>query len=161
MHKKIEEHFKANYFSWVKRINHRVKNIPDAEDIVMEAYTRALQYQNTYNPDNPFDNWFSRIVSNCVKAWKQQQHNQHAYAEEFNENEMNPITDPSIRNDLYTTLQVEIAKVKDENHQEILRLHYLQGYKAVDIVQITNNTHGCVKMTIHHFKHRCKEKYME
>ncbi len=161
MYQLIEEHFRNNYRNWVVRINHRVKNVPDAEDIVMEAYARALQYADTYDKDKPFDHWFSRIVSNCVKAWKREQHNQHAYAEEFNENEMNPVSDPSIKRDLMETLRVEIEAIDDPMHVEILKLHYLSGYKTKDIVMITNYTYGCVNMAIHRFKYKCKDRYME
>ena len=161
MYALIEQHFNNYYQTFIKRINHRVKNVYDAEDIVMEAYARALQYHNAYDGSKPFDHWFSRILTNSVKDWKREQHNQHSYAEEFNENEMKTVSDPSIKKDLLSTLSAEIALLKNEEHAAVLVLYYLLGYKPREIVQITDVKIKMVNYITQRFKYRLKEQYME
>jgi RNA polymerase sigma factor (sigma-70 family) len=160
MNKLLEEHFRSFYRSWVKRVYCRVKNDADAEDIVMEAYARALKYQHTFVVGNNLDYWFSRIIANTVKDWKREQHNQFGHTEVLDEDN-HPIPDPSIKRDLFSTLQAEINKIENPEQVEILSLYFLLGYKQHEVVHITNATAGSVNMLVHKFKVKLKGRYME
>lgn len=161
VHNIIEENFRSSYRSWVKRVYCRVKKNEDAEDIVMEAYTRALKYQHTFIQGNNFEYWFSRIIANAVKDWKREQHNQFEHQEEFDEQEMAPCPDPSIKRDLYATLSAEIDELEKPERAEIVHLYFILGFKPRDIMKITNQKSVIVNNTIQHFKGKMKGKYME
>ena len=39
-------------------------NDQDAQDIVQEAFTRAFEHKNSYDPKRPFEAWLNRILHN-------------------------------------------------------------------------------------------------
>lgn len=156
----IAKHFKFNYNTLVKRVKYRTgNNEADAEDVVMEAYVRAIQYKESFEMGSPFNLWFSRILSNCLKDWKREQFNQ-GCTESFDEEEVDPLPDPAEKKNLLDTLQKEIWAVEDENHREVLKLYYLYGFKLREVVQITNMKYQTANQIIHRFKNKMKEKHV-
>src|SRR3546814_3055187 len=66
-YKIIEYHYRNNFKNLISRYSRQFQSHSRAEDIVQEAYTRALQYWNRYSPEQPFGAWFNGILLNCVK----------------------------------------------------------------------------------------------
>ena len=69
MHKQIENHYKENYGRILKRMTFRAGGIHQAEDIVQEAYCRALKYYSELKVEE-FDRWFSMILNNAYNDYK-------------------------------------------------------------------------------------------
>ena len=63
----LSKHYQTHYDKLVKRYARRFDNQHIGEDVVQEAYARAWKYRNTYNPEQPFENWFGIICFNAFK----------------------------------------------------------------------------------------------
>lgn len=65
MYSAIEQHYRANYDRLVTAYSGRV-GYHNAQDVVQEAYTRALVYSKALVGDRPIDHWINQIIRNCV-----------------------------------------------------------------------------------------------
>lgn len=63
----IEQHYKDHYRSSVQSLSYKLGGVHNAEDVVQEAYTRALTYWKSYNLSSGLDQWITAILGNCVK----------------------------------------------------------------------------------------------
>ena len=67
-YKMIEDHYKNNFKRLVNKTVGKTGNRYNAEDAVQEAYTRALAYYKTFNPESGvFEKWFENILNNSVR----------------------------------------------------------------------------------------------
>ena len=64
----IESYYRQEYDKLVIRVRGKV-GIDWAEDVVQEAFYRALRYQRAFDPArHEMGAWMSRILGNCVNA---------------------------------------------------------------------------------------------
>lgn len=151
----IEEHYVANRQRLVKRMSFRAGSPENGEDVIQEAYTRALKYWRSFNGDN-FDNWFSTILNNTLREFK---NTEKGYATaEFHEDEVegSPCTIyPSrIMAQIY-----EMIDGRSEVQREVLMLFFYQEYSAMDISHITPYTYSQIHQIIQRFRNELKELY--
>lgn len=64
----IKNHYEENYDLLVKRMARRLGSVEDGEDVVQEAFTRAVQYYKSWTGKR-FENWFNVILSNTYKRF--------------------------------------------------------------------------------------------
>ena len=151
MYSIIEKHYLNNYKNMVKRVKFRVNTQEDAEDVMQEAYTRALRYSNSFDMGTPFNHWFLRIVSNVVKDHLAEKYGRAGH-EEFDEEKVEPLVDNTFMSRHSGVLAKIISSIEDEEKKEILSLHFLYGFNIRDIVQITNLRRAVVDGCINNFK---------
>lgn len=144
----IEDYYGKNYRRLVKSIYFKVWNEADAEDIVQDAFTKALKYQDSYKNGN-FSNWFSKILLNAFRTWKSV-NTHHQGTEELDEFTLESIDPPS------NYLKECISKWESEEDQEFLILYYEHGFSALAISQIMNVHKRTVWRVISRFKGRIK-----
>lgn len=157
MNKEIEEHYLLNRRALVKRLTFKTGSVQDAEDVVQEAYCRALKYIASFNKEQSFENWFTRILRNSVKEWEREKFNSPPI-ESFDEEEAEPIPDSNMQKRMLKSVAESIDEEKNEYTKEILKLYYLQGFKLAEIVQITNGNYTAVNNMVHRFKRAIKCK---
>lgn len=155
MNKEIEEHYIKNRRMLVKRLTFKTGSVQDAEDVVQEAYCRALKYIASFDQAASFENWFTRILRNSVKEWERLKFNQ-PQTESFDEEQVEPIPDTSMKKRMLQSIGEAVNKEKNEFTKEILKLYYLQGFKLTEIVQITNTNYTAVNNMVHKFKRAIK-----
>lgn len=61
----IEQHYRDNFDRLVSAYQGRVGH-HNAEDVVQEAYTRALLYSKSFSDERPIDHWINQILRNCA-----------------------------------------------------------------------------------------------
>ena len=125
----IEEYYKEQHFRWVKRLSRRVPSEMDAEDVVQEAFTQALTYQHTYNPElSSIATWFTNIVNNVHRRMKRHDFlsceikEEDWYTKEADEYECDELTCKRIVD--------HISTERRESHRNILFSHYIVGNKV-------------------------------
>ncbi len=153
----IENHYRKNFNTLVKRIKYRAGTQWNAEDIVQEAYLRALKYAATYRDNLEFDHWFARIVSNTLKDFKRAERDYAGLEDIGEEDEL--VEDTS----LPRNIQLEIRRAINDlpaDQKEIVELHLVFGFELRHIVQIVDKKHATINQTIQRFKKTLKEKYI-
>ncbi len=151
----IEKHYVENRARYVKRLTFRAGSPEDAEDIIQEAYYRALKYAKSCVPDQ-FDRWFSTIINNCLRELKNQ--NTGHSADEFNEDEADGLQCPHYSNHVMREIY-ELIDTKSLVQQEVLNLYFKNEFTAVDISRITSYTYAQCHQIIQRFRKELKELY--
>lgn len=152
----IEEHYQANRSKLVKRMTFRSGTEWDAEDIVQEAYARAIKYVASFDGRN-FDNWFNTILNNSLREYKNSEKGfSTSSIEEEEELEGAPCNQ---YNKLIVEEIYEIINTKSENQIEVLTLFFQNGYTGRDIARITNHTYAATHQMIQRFRNELKELY--
>lgn len=151
----IEKHYRHNFNSLVKRLKFRAGSVEAAEDIIQDAYERALLYIGSFNVGENFNHWFMRVVSNALKDYKNNEKGR-GY-EELNHDillgEINPMFESYYKEEVK-----ELISLKKEAHQEILSLYFTFGYGLKQITHITDIPYKTVSQAIQRFKTELKNE---
>jgi RNA polymerase sigma factor (sigma-70 family) len=145
----LEDYYADNFNNLVKRITNQAGNVHNAEDVVQEAFVRAIQYLPSYDGKLPFENWFSRILQNALRQFKLEERN---YGMNMSNEEVDipcPICLENKRlvHDVKNYIRANIPK----DEQEILILYYIRGYSFQDIVRITDEKYRRVNYVVYKF----------
>lgn len=155
MHELIETHFKENYNRLMKRMTFRAGGHHQAEDIIQEAYARAMKYYNHQRIEE-FDKWFSMVLNNAYNDYMRDDIGL-SYIEDEDEPlglvECGLVTSRT-RKEIY-----DLISTKSESQKEILTLHLRHGYSATDIANVTDYSYAQVHKTISRFKFELETLY--
>jgi len=149
--------YTENYKKYCKAVNRRAGGEYNAEDVVQEAFCRALKYWPTYNPEKrPLEAWFVTILNNALRDFKREEL-AYGTCDEFNEEEYDG--QEMSQTDAKMVEQVQkLINQKDDGQREILELHFSFGYKPSEIVEILDVVNGTVRQTIWRFKEEVRVK---
>lgn len=150
--------YREQYKVQVCVINRCVHNMELSEDIVQEAYSRALKYQTSFDENrSSIKTWFNRIMFNVLRDSKKV--SKKVVEEEFDE--AGVLEDPKFErsDDNLNLIQSEIDLVRNENTKFILRLFYILGYRTDEIVKVVDVTQTQITSTCWRFKARLLNKY--
>lgn len=155
----IEAFYRKNREKYVKKYANRAGSKEAAEDIVQEAFFRAIKFFNSYNPALPFEGWFNRIISNTLRAYKNMEKG-YSNHDEFDEEDFEGTPCRMMNQRLYEQVKEEISHY-DEEYYEILSLYFEYQYQPRDICKIVDMKYKTVETIIQRFKRLIKEKYGE
>jgi len=152
----LNEYYIKQYDRLVKRVSYRAGGIPNAEDVVQEAFTRALTYIDAYDPaQKPFAAWFNTILNNALKDFKRAERNAGTTVDE-------PVIedlDAEIyKSEVVEELLSEIDQMKEQS-KEILKQFVVLGYTAKEVVQATDFNIHTVRKCIADFYKAARERY--
>lgn len=140
-----------------KRVANRAGGAYNAEDVVQEAFARALKYWDTYDPNNKeLGAWFNTILNNTLKDFKREEL-MYGMCIEFDEN-LYKGTELSLTNHHMVAKVKGLIEAKCPHTRGILELYYLKGYKPQDIEQILDVSNKSIRMAVWRFKDEVKEK---
>ena len=158
MNKELEAYYIAERDNLLRRLNFSAGTPENAEDIVQEAFTRALTYWDTFDPANKtIGAWFSTILKNASRDFKRDEW-LFGMCEEFDEELYDP-QEMAIPEDELIRQIYEMVDSKEVNQQEILLLYFEKHYSLKDIQNITGQKYLTINMTVHRFKQEVKGKY--
>lgn len=150
----IEEHYRKNRFMLVKRMSFRAGDY--AEDVVQEAYARALKYFASYKEEYALDAWMSRILNNCLKEQKNAEKGYSAV--EFEEDHVDGIPCNRFAESVVAEIY-ELISTKSVVAMEVLEYHFQQGYSAKEVSELTDYTYANCHQIIRRFRQELKELY--
>jgi len=153
----LETYYRDNRQRLVKRLTFRSGTLEDAEDIVQEAFARALKY-GPKTQIGDIHRWFSLIVTNALRD-----HMRASTGLSYDDDEV--IAEESVDckgfpdRILYEIR--EIIGTKAESQQEILILHIFEEYSAKDVSEITPYSYAQVHKTISRFREEIRTLYKD
>lgn len=168
LHNSLEYLFREQYDNLVKRVNWRVKDIHDAEDIVMSAFERALRYQASFDimeADRSLSNWFLTILDNVTRTFQADKHrlgmalDWETFVEEEEEHPI--VEDRAERKELLEKIFQEIEKESIPLKKKVFLLHFKAGFTPLEIQELLPLPPRTLYNTILRFKEKIEKKYGE
>jgi RNA polymerase sigma-70 factor (ECF subfamily) len=155
----IEQYYQENRDTCVKRITRRCHNVTDAEDIVQDAFERALRYKNSLDTAKDVGAWFNTILNNSFRDWQKKERLQ-GMSVELTEENGGEYVSPTEAQNLSTEI-LDMIKEKKPLSRNILTLHLERGYTPRDIARVLDTTTKHINMVVFRFKQQVKERYDE
>lgn len=158
-YKLIEDYYRKNFKKLVNTVRGRAGSYHNAEDVVQEAFTRALKYHKSYNPAmTPLDAWFSRILENSLRTHTKDRRAQGMVMGSARTDNLITTTPDSFLRMFLKEITDDIAQLS-EGKQEAVNLAFFYGYTPMDISKIMNLSVGAVRTMLHRFREELRYKY--
>ena len=152
----IEAFYITNRPMFIKRMTFRSGTVWDAEDIVQEAFARALKYAKSLEPER-LGNWFNTILNNTFHDHMNEARGYSQEDDELEEESVSCVGYPSrVMKEIY-----ELIGTKSEVQMEVLNLHIFEDYSASDIAKISPYSYAQVHQIITRFRNELKTLYKE
>jgi RNA polymerase sigma factor (sigma-70 family) len=133
------------------------KNEQDGEDVVQDAYERAMKYYDDTNPPLNFEHWFARILYTAMLD-----HKRKAFGQSLENEEDQYEGIPCQQYDGELVKQIyDFIETKPEDIRYSLYLHFKYGYSAVDIHNIVGGPYIATAKRISRFREELKERFGE
>jgi RNA polymerase sigma factor (sigma-70 family) len=138
----LEKFYRENYKEYLKLFTKRGVQINDAEDIVQEAFFRAVKYFDKYNPAlSDFKKWFGTIINNVHKDWIRESRNGGLVKSSTEDHQEFAITE-----------EIRDSIKKNIKYYDILYSYYELGYTSKEVSEMTGYSHSHIKRIIQDFK---------
>lgn len=162
MNDRFEKLFREQYDAYVKRMSYRTGSMESAEDVVMEAFARAIRYKDSFNPENDdrikLEPWFNTIMVNALRDFKKDQL-LNGMTQDYDEKDDELVFDKLEDKNLLARISKQIAACKEPT-QSILRFLFLKGYKPKEVQQVVANTnHRTIAVMAHRFRQTMLAEY--
>jgi RNA polymerase sigma factor (sigma-70 family) len=159
MKEKIEQFYKDEYDNLVRRMRGRCGSVEDAEDVVMEAFTRALKYKNTYNPNKQeIGGWFNMILLNAYHNYASDKHRR-GMSVEVSDKFIEGYEGNQMESTLADQLAEEIDLIEDVDKRDVLVAFFIDGYTPKEISQFLKANVRQVNNITQIFMGKLKEKH--
>lgn len=154
----LEEFYKERRDDLVRRLSYGAGTQWNAEDVLQEAFVRALTYWDTFDPEHKeLGAWFSTILKNSLRDFKRDEW-LFGMGEEFDEDQYDP-QEMTLKEDELIRKIYELVEGKLDHQQEVLLLYFEKHYSFSDIHKITGLKLTAIKSVVARFKAEVKERY--
>lgn len=153
----IEMHYLEFREELCKKFKRRAGTFENAEDVVQEAYARALRFKDSYDGTRPFYKWFNTIINNALKDFKRAERVD-GMVIEFDEELDEGVTFSEEEHDYMKRIVAEMNAKRGET-AKALKLYFLKGYPPRDIYQTLDMSKKAVYQAIFRFQRDMREKF--
>ncbi len=120
-------------------------SLPNAEDIVQEAYIRAVQVREPLLSGGDLRNWFLKITVNAARDFLRSEKSRKARERSAAmQNSTSTTAQPSADSELKERLELELAKL-DEKYRTPLSFHFEQGLTYDEAAYVLDIPAGTVR----------------
>jgi RNA polymerase sigma factor (sigma-70 family) len=160
----LTEYIEAHKGQLKSRIARRIFDQQDVDDVLGDACVKAFTYIDNYDAARPIANWFSSILSNCIKDHrtkflKEKASAGHNKAESFEEENF-PTEDVNVQMDwnLLDKVKADITAKAGETRQ-VLELYFNRNYTPTEIAHFVSMNKHTIRNVVHRFKQEMRAKY--
>lgn len=157
----LEEYYRENYGGLCKSIGRLAGSPENAEDVVQEAFCRALQYWGSYDTSKgKLNSWFTTIMHRTLKDFMRAERNSGMNLDDVEQETEACEETRYLRREGYKEVLAAI-EAKPRPTKDILWLYFFKNYVPKDIVQILDVKPTNVMQTVWRFKRDMGEKLGE
>lgn len=159
MRHQIADVYAQNYGTFLRTAYNVVKDHHGAEDVVQEAFCRALKYY-PIQFDVSLDKWINTIVYRAALDYKHKER-LCGMSEENEEEATEELEADAFVKEMYAIVLREIEAVRDETERTALRAYFIHEWTPAEIAEFVDMSPNKVSKTVTYFKAAMKEKYDE
>lgn len=156
VYKLIEDHYRAHSSDLVKIYAGRCRGRHISEEMVQEAYTRALTYWESFDETKEFDKWFSQILVNTFKS-KGKEERAHGSSDRLME-EIVDVQSKAFNLLIIRDVERFIAE-QPANTIVILNLFFFKEYTSKEISEMVPEGHSVIRRIIQQFRKALRKKF--
>lgn len=154
----LEKFYKENREMYLKRLYYRAGSPENAEDILQEAFCRAIRYWDSFNPNaQELGAWFNTVLNNALRNFKVDEKHMGTYVEYDDE-----LTDGAEMSqtdgDMVERIEAEVAKYGGVS-KDALYLYCIKGYRPREVRQVLDIKKFDLSNLIKTFKSNMRDKY--
>lgn len=153
----VEELYEEKYDDYVRMYVSRA-GANDVEDLVQEAFYRALYYADRQPILVSIEHWFSGIIENCLKDLYREKRNGSSMHDKLTPE--SAVIEPRFEEGFTKLLLKEISKKKGD-HKNVLYLYFICGYKVGEVFSVVGGSFAYTKLIIARFKDHLRNNYPE
>lgn len=153
----LERYYADNYDKLVKGQVNRAGSVENAEDIVQEAFARALKYLERCRATDmsSFEAWFVGILNNAfIDFMKEERH----YGMGLELPEDSVVDVDECKEEVRDLILKEIGHRK-QPARSILFMHFIQEMPVREIASVLDCQRGAVNQALKRFRKQFKELY--
>jgi RNA polymerase sigma factor (sigma-70 family) len=150
----ITEHYEKHGNRIKKALNFSCGD--GAEDVLHDAYERALKYSSSFNGEH-FEKWFNTIIRNAIRDYKNAERGK-TDPSEFDEYDHVGATCSGLSDKIWRELFI-LIDAKSPEHAEVLHLYFSSGYSYKDIASVTKNSYFNAYRIVSRFKEELALRY--
>ena len=161
----LMEKYRKSVYHLILKI---VKSPEDAEDLMIEAFSKAFDRLDQYSPDYAFSTWLYKITSNtCIDFLRKKSIEKISLEKEgkslFDSISFSTHSNPEM--DLIKSQRIDKLKdavnSMDEIFSRVIALRYFKEYSYEEISEELNIPVGTIKVQLHRAKKILLEKFMD
>jgi len=143
----LEAHYRKDYSKLVKTTSYRLGNDRAlAEDVVQEAYSVALRYLKSFNPQYDFGGWFDRILTNTLIRTKRLEQDKGVVKD-------NDYPIPHEGDNYLAKRQLrELIQLEKPRNHDLLHMFFFEGFNARQISDFLGIKHDSVRQIVNRFR---------
>lgn len=150
MSSQIEAFYIKNRTVLLKRLRHRAGSPHNAEDVLQEAFCRALKYYSSFNPyTQEIGAWFNTIMNNSLTDFKRAEMTGGMYVALEEDSETYEFS--YVDNDSASKIKDEIG-LKSGDAKDVLHLYFEKEYKLNEIRQILGIPYRTAQTIVNRFR---------
>lgn len=127
-----------------------------AEDIVHDAFERAMKYIDTYQTDQELSHWFTLILRNSFRDYLRAERG--ISSDELDEFDHEGARCDGVIRKIWGEIE-DLINTHTDAQKDILTLHFLKDYSAVDISRFTEHSLSNVYQVINRFRIKVNKRY--
>lgn len=162
--KQIEEYYNSEFENLVKRFSFRCGCLQDAEDIVQEAFAKALAYVDSYDSTlGTVDKWVGAILYRCwLNKVNEIKLGGVTKPVESCLKEIDPEEDSKILSATKKEIREHISSLADGDKKDVLSMHFISGMTESEIRFFTPHlTTSQIRGMIQLFRRKVIKRYEE
>lgn len=157
----LTDTYRKNYRVKVKLMSRILRgDLALAEDVVQEAFTRAIKYIHLYDESRGLiDTWFNSILFNTLRDTQKIERNQQELHRELKLfdviDSISPEKWPDYKEKIFSTIKL----IQNTRHRRVLELFFIYGYSTTEIAQIEDRmTQSNVTTILMRFRELLKQE---
>ncbi|MBZ0326677.1 MAG: RNA polymerase sigma factor [Altibacter sp.] len=139
-----------------------VKNTAEAEDIMQESFITAFAKLHTFKGDASFGSWLKRIViNNSISQYRKSQRFMEIHDDRFPDTAEESLPMELLDQEEVPLKAKQLLACMEELHdsyQQILTLHYIEGYDYEEICEILKISYANCRTLISRAKESLRKK---
>ena len=156
--------YESDWDGFVKRISNRVGGAVNAEDVVQEAFTRALKYHKVFDSKRSLKKWFNTVLNNAAADFVREERDKGGVR--YDEDEVVEETTDTLDKLMFDSEMVEkvIAHIDElvDPARTAVRGHLVYGYTSEEVAQYCEDIKpATIRKLVQRFKESMVEKYGE